>query len=456
MIGLVALNGAGRLLAGEIHTAWPDTTHVYKASVSSCFGPTEALNHALDRHDLVVCLASVATTVRLFSDASHQGSRRPGLVSLDLGLRYAVPLTDRGTGAEELAEELAALLGVRAVLTGGPPPAEAPGRALAPTLAPALTPTLAGHLDGLASTATRGPRGAAASQAVAEGRPVRLENDLAYPLPALPPSVRPDAPADAPVLRVTDRSYPGEDVLLVHPRTLVVGVGAGGGAEQSELMRLLMDTLEEGGLARSSVARLATVAGKADHPAVRWAAFCLGGVPVDEHPAAALAAVPVPTPSELVGAAVGTPSVAEAAALASAPGGELVATKRKSAAATVAIARTAPRGRLAVVGLGPGEQDLLVPRALAELRRASAVVGTPGAVEAVAGLLRPGTRRIVTDDCTEAALTLAAHGHAVALVALGDGAAPTVPPGPYDVHRVPGLPAPPVPGLPAHPQGDPA
>ncbi|MFJ7273951.1 cobalamin biosynthesis protein [Kitasatospora sp. NPDC098663] len=412
MIGLVALNGTGRLLADEIHAAWPETTRIHTAVVSACFGPTEALEYALGRDDLVVCLAPVATTVRLLIDGLHLRPGGPGLVSLDLDLRYAVPLTGRDSGADELAEELAALLGVRAVLTSSPPPATAP------------------------------------------------------------PVAQP-----GPVLRVTDRAHPGEDVLLVHPRTLVVGVGAGGGATDSELMRLITDTLAEHGLARASIARLATVAGKADHPEVRWAAFCLGGVPVDEHPAAALASVAVPNPSDLVGAAVGTASVAEAAALASAPGGELVATKRKSAAATVAIARAAVRGRLAVVGLGPGAHDLLVPRALAELRRASAVVGAPGAVGAVAELLRPGTRRIAADDgagaaagaavdptvdmavdmAVDLAVDLAAHGHAVALVALGDGAALSVPPGAYDVHRVPGLPLHPLaPDAPAHPQGDPA
>ncbi|MFD0409050.1 cobalamin biosynthesis protein [Kitasatospora sp. NPDC127116] len=131
------------------------------------------------------------------------------------------------------------------------------------------------------------------------------------------------------------------------PRTLVVGIGASSGAERTEVLRLLTDTLRETGLTPSAVARLATVTGRADHPAVRWAADHLAGVPVDEHPPEVLAGVPVPNPSATVGTAVGTASVAEAAALASAPGGRLVVTKRKSARATVAIARTAARGHLA-------------------------------------------------------------------------------------------------------------
>ncbi|MFJ9442680.1 cobalamin biosynthesis protein [Kitasatospora sp. NPDC101235] len=237
-------------------------------------------------------------------------------------------------------------------------------------------------------------------------------------------------------------------LVTIVPRTLVVGIGASSGAERTEVLRLLTDTLQEAGLARSAVARLATVAGKADHPAVRWAADRLTGVPVDEHPAEVLADVPVPNPSSTVGTAVGTASVAEAAALASAPGGRLVVTKRRSARATVAIARAAVRGRLVLIDLDAGPP---APRVRAELRRASAVVGAPAAVDAVAGALRPGTPRIaVTDggprppldafggafDRIGAAVALASHGHTVALVTFGDDPGATVPPGPYELRRV--------------------
>ena len=105
----------------------------------------------------------------------------------------------------------------------------------------------------------------------------------------------------------------------------------------------------------------------------------------------------MPNPSEVVRAEVGTASVAEAAALHAATelgGGaavELVAPKTKGENVTVAVARIRPRGRLAVVGLGPGADDLRVPRAAAELRRASIVVGLDQYVEQIRHLLRPGT-----------------------------------------------------------------
>jgi cobalt-precorrin 5A hydrolase/precorrin-3B C17-methyltransferase len=149
-------------------------------------------------------------------------------------------------------------------------------------------------------------------------------------------------------------------------------------------------------------------------------------VPLLTFAAADLAAVAVPNPSDAPLAAVGTPSVAEAAALlAAGPGGELAVEKRKSAMATAAVARRRPRGRLAVVGLGPGARDLLTPRAATELRRASVVVGLDQYVEQVRDLLRPGTRVLESGLGAEeararTAVAEARAGHAVALIGSGD------------------------------------
>ena len=148
------------------------------------------------------------------------------------------------------------------------------------------------------------------------------------------------------------------------------------------------------------------------------------GWPVVTFPASRLAAVPVPNPSEVVRRAVGTPSVAEAAALIE-PGSALLAAKRASAHATVAVARARPRGRLAVVGIGPGARDLMTPRAVAELRRASVVAGLDAYLEQVADLLRPGTRVLASglgaeQERAAEAVAQARAGRAVALIGSGD------------------------------------
>lgn len=118
----------------------------------------------------------------------------------------------------------------------------------------------------------------------------------------------------------------------------VIGVGASRGVADTEVLGLIDAALAEAGLTRRDVSQLATVDAKAEEPALRTAARELG-VPLIGHPAEALAVVAVPHSSASALAAVGTASVAEAAALLGAAGGPLLVPKRKSALATVAIAR---------------------------------------------------------------------------------------------------------------------
>ena len=248
---------------------------------------------------------------------------------------------------------------------------------------------------------------------------------------------------------VTDRVVPvdGRTVVL-RPPSLAVGVGASRGVSAAEVLGLIDATLAGAGLSPLSVAGLATVDAKADEPGLTEAA-ALRGWTLTTYPAGVLAAVDVPNPSAAALAAVGTPSVAEAAALTR--GDVLVAAKQKSAMATAAVARIRPRGRLALVGLGPGARDLLPPRAVTELRRASVVAGLDQYLDQVRDLLRPGTRVLASglgdeEERARIAVAEAQRGCAVALVGSGDAgvysmASPalSLAGGDIDVVTVPGI-----------------
>ncbi|MCZ2836169.1 Rv2231c family pyridoxal phosphate-dependent protein CobC [Modestobacter sp. VKM Ac-2985] len=110
-----------------------------------------------------------------------------------------------------------------------------------------------------------------------------------------------------------------------------VGVGVSTGATAAEVLAAVDAVLP----APEGPVRLATLDVRAAEPGVREAAARRGWL-LTGHPAAALAAVPVPTPSARVAAAVGTASVAEAAALLG--GGRLVVSKRVHGRVTVAVA----------------------------------------------------------------------------------------------------------------------
>ncbi|MDJ0381304.1 Rv2231c family pyridoxal phosphate-dependent protein CobC [Streptomyces sp. G-G2] len=117
---------------------------------------------------------------------------------------------------------------------------------------------------------------------------------------------------------------------------VVVGIGGRAGVSAAEVRALVEETLRDAGLPLASVAALATVESKAAEAGISGAAEGFG-VPLLTYGAQQLARIAVPHPSEAARNAAGTPSVAEAAALAG--GGELLVPKRKSAAATCAVAR---------------------------------------------------------------------------------------------------------------------
>jgi len=176
----------------------------------------------------------------------------------------------------------------------------------------------------------------------------------------------------------------GPDHLIYHPATVFAGIGASRGAPEAEVAELLEEALREANLAPQSVAAIGTISLKADEAAINAVAREMG-VPLRIFDANELAAVNVPSPSSVVLAETGSPSVAEAAALLLAgEGGKLVLSKRKSAHATCALAvapaprRSLPgraRGRLSIVGLGPGDGRMRTPQATEALTSATDWVG---------------------------------------------------------------------------------
>ncbi|MFT5182492.1 MAG: cobalt-precorrin 5A hydrolase/precorrin-3B C17-methyltransferase, partial [Alphaproteobacteria bacterium] len=140
------------------------------------------------------------------------------------------------------------------------------------------------------------------------------------------------------------------------------------------------------------------------------------------------------TPSDLVFRAVGCHGVAEGAALAAAGAdGALVVPKVRGPQVTCAIARASeinaasagtPRGRLSIVGTGPGAADYRAPAADQALARADHIVGYGPYIEllgnAATGKHRHEFALGEEEARCRAALDLAAAGGQVVLVSSGD------------------------------------
>jgi cobalt-precorrin 5A hydrolase/precorrin-3B C17-methyltransferase len=214
-------------------------------------------------------------------------------------------------------------------------------------------------------------------------------------------------------------------------------VGCERGTSLALLERALDTALAAGGLAAEAVAGLASASRKADEPALLQLAEQRGW-PLRCFASDALAAVPVPNPSAVVLAELGTASVAEAAALlAAGPQSRLLQEKRinhsgpgEQGAATVAIAAAASqwapqRGQLHLVGSGPGQLDLLTPDARRALGESCVWVGYGLYLDLLEPLRRPdqlrrdGQLTQERERCREA-LELACQGLTVALVSSGE------------------------------------
>lgn len=398
MIGLIAATAAGQRGCERLAAAWPDRTRVYDGPVR------EAVTAAFAECEQLVCFLATGAAVRLVAPLLADKASDPGVVCVDEAHRHAVALLGgHGGGANALAAAVSDILGTSPVITTATDAMNASG-----------LDTLGLPVEGAI---------AAVSRAMLDGEPVAMRADAVWPLPALPPNVGEAGEAE---IRVTDLVVPaGERTAVLRPASLVVGVGGSRGVTAEEVLGLVQEALEGAGLSARSVAALATVEAKADEAGIVAAAERLN-VPLLTYAAGTLAGIEVPNPSAAPLAAVGTPSVAEAAALAAAgQGGELVVQKRKSAMATAAVARRRPRGRLSVVGLGPGARDLLTPRAREELRRAAVVVGLDQYVDQIRDLLRPGTRILESglgaeEERARSAVAEARAGYSVALIGSGD------------------------------------
>ncbi|WP_398331418.1 cobalamin biosynthesis protein, partial [Vulcanococcus sp.] len=366
-----------------------------------------------------VAIGACGAITRLIAPLLAGKQHDPAVVVADPRGRFAIPLLGgHGAGAEALAQAVAALLGGEAVLTG----------------ANAANGQLALDAFGNRWGWRRGPGDwDALMKTAARSEAVQLEHQSGNPrwlhLPGLPEQ-------SASGIRLSVGVERSEHCRW-HPPALWVGMGCERGTNLSLLERCLEESLAAEGLAPEAVAGLASADRKADEPALLQLA-AQHGWPLRCFSSAALNAVPVPNPSAVVEAELGTASVAEAAALlAAGPQATLRRQKRierarggEQGAATAAIAQAATqwapqRGCLHLIGSGPGSLALLTPDARAALAASSVWVGYGLYLDLLEPLRRPDQLRSdgqLTQErerCREA-LELACQGLTVALVSSGD------------------------------------
>ena len=385
--------------------------------------------------------------VALFAALFAAGRPIVGLCASGILIRALAPLID-DKREEPPVVALAEDGSVAVPLLGGHHGANALARALARALADALgcvaAITTAGDLRlGVALDETPpGWRIANPEQvkpvaaALIAGEPVALVEEAAKADWLRAGSVRWDAAAKHQII-VTDRALRADgDALVLHPPVLALGIGCERYCPAEEIAALAHETLAEAGLADGAVAAIVSVELKSDEPGIHALALSLG-VPARFFAASRLL---VETPrltrrSQAAFRATGCWGVAEGAALAAAgPGGELIVPRKQSRRATCAIARAPSpidaggigraRGRLALVGIGPGDPAWRTPEASALIDGAEDIVGYRLYLDLLGGAITAKRRHDsaigAEEERARLALDLAAAGGSVALVSSGD------------------------------------
>ncbi|MXN66633.1 precorrin-3B C(17)-methyltransferase [Stappia sp. GBMRC 2046] len=341
----------------------------------------------------------------------------PPVIAVSEDGASVVPLLGGHRGANALARDVAALLDAHAAIT------TAGETALGVALD---TPPKGWRLANI-----RDAKGVMAR--LLAGEPVAMEGHAAW-LSTTRMAVKGDAKLR---LVLSVKAVEGNaDTLVYHPRRLAVGVGCARGADPAEVTRLVRKALADAGLSEGAVGCVASLDLKADEPAMAAVAQALSA-PFRVFSADELERVAdrLANPSELVFAEVGCHGVSEGAALAAAgQHSRLLVEKRKSANATVAVAIAddpidaatvgRARGKLSVIGIGPGQDAWRTPEASRLLSEADEVVGYSLYLDIVAPLIQGKPRHAfplgAEEERVRFALERAGEGRSVALVSSGD------------------------------------
>ncbi len=220
------------------------------------------------------------------------------------------------------------------------------------------------------------------------------------------------------------------------PQTLALGIGCERGADAGEAIGLAEQVLRKGGLTPQALAGVFSIDVKADEAAVQAVAKHFG-VPARFFDAATLEAETprLANPSDVVFTEVGCHGVSEGAALAAVGAtGKLVVAKQKTKRVTAALAQSVSpievnsigctRGKLFVVGIGPGSTGWRSPEASAMVAEATDLVAYGLYIDLLGPLAHGKTRHDFDLGAEEArvrfALELAGQGKTVGLICSGD------------------------------------
>lgn len=412
---VMALSRSGEDVAHRIAAALGAQVHGREGRVekADAFFPN-ALDHARDLFAAgtpIVGVCASGILIRGVAPLLADKRSEPPVISVSDDGGVVVPLLGGHRGANRLARQIAeALDGTAAVTTAGDV---------------AMGAALDEPPEGYALANPEDAKGAMAAMLGGAGVSVRGANIFDV-----------QDKGGGVELVVTDAPEQGSEARLIyHPQRYVLGLGCARGASPEDMWAQVEAVLQEAGVAAGAVAAVASIDLKADEPAMIEVAARLGK-PLRLFSAEQLEAEAprLEHPSEVVFAEVGCHGVCEGAALASVGAqGVLRVAKRKTANVTVALGEAQEpigmlpgraRGRLSIVGIGPGQASWRTPEVSRLVADAEELVGYGLYIDLLGPLAIGKERSDFPLGGEEArcryALEQAGQGKNVALVCSGD------------------------------------
>lgn len=366
-------------------------------------------------YDALVFVTAMGVAVRTLAGHLRGKFSDPRVVVVDETGRHAISLLSGHRGANELARTIAGRLGCEPVITTS---TDVQHKTCVEYLASNLGLVL--EQDGSLKEI---------NAAIANGEPVEVysEIDLARDLPQgfiLKPWDELNN-SRGPKVVITSRLIEADGpAVFMRPRNLILGVGARRDARREDLLEAIEKVLESEKLSIKSVRALATIEARARERGFIETADSLD-VPMVAIAPEEIKQVEKDYPSsEFVKEKIGVGAVCEPCAILAGDNASLIIRKTKMRGITVAVAAGERRGRVYIVGLGPGSKEHLTPRAKEVLREADMVVGYKGYLKYIEEYLEG--KEVVSRgmggevERAKIALDAAGRGKDVAVVSSGD------------------------------------
>lgn len=423
---IVYLTERGRLLAQKIIEFYPDC-QIYRFDKSK-------IAQIWQSHRVIIFIMATGIAVRSIAPFIKDKKTDPAVLVMDEDEKHIIPiLGGHLQGANEIAKTLSNLLKAEAVITTGSDLKNSVAldlwikrcglRVKNPDLLPKIM-----------------------SKLIEKGK-IKIFKEQTVKVPLRKELEITEDPSEADIIitnktkflsllsfteedsSIKDKAYDNgnaleEKRLVLIPQNLFIGIGFHDWITQEEIESAVKETLSKNGLLFEGVKAVATINRKANHEALKG--FCEKyGLKLYGFTSEELNKAKSFSYSETVFKTVGVSSVSEQSCLI-ASRGKLIVPKQVFNNITVAIAESnfKVKGKLYIVGIGPGSLSLLTPIAIKALRDSELIVGYKTYIQQILSLLED--KEVVSYSMTEEvqrakrAVEEVLKGRIVSLISGGD------------------------------------